>query len=72
MPVGLHTDGLNESGELADTIAAIGGAPCTRTTWRAPAAGTPTCSAILAFRIVRRLVDDADAAATGGDRGRAR
>jgi urease alpha subunit len=36
----MHTDGLNESGELEETVAAIDGRTITRTTWRAWGADT--------------------------------
>jgi urease subunit alpha len=36
----LHTDGLNESAEIDDTLAAIADGRCTPTTWRGRPAGT--------------------------------
>ena len=37
--IAMHTDGLNESCELDETVAAIGGRASTPTTWKASAAG---------------------------------
>jgi urease subunit alpha len=63
--VTIHTDTLNESGFVDDSIAAFGAAPSTPTTPRAPAAGTrPTSSRVRRAERAAQL-DQPDAALHG-------